>query len=63
MIRFILPAALLSSLVISGVWAAPVSPNVANEFRSSEIVHAGYYDKKYYKDKKPWLLQRQTEIP
>ena len=52
MIRSILPATLLSSLVISGVWAAPISPNPLNEFSSSTLVHVGYYDKKYHKDKK-----------
>ena len=49
MIRSILPATLLSSLVISGVWAAPSSPNALNEFSSSTLVHVGYYDKKYNK--------------
>ena len=52
MIRSILPATLLSSLVISGVWAAPISPSPVNEFSSSNLVHVGYYDKKYYKNKK-----------
>ena len=52
MIRSILPAALLSSLVISGVWAAPISPKPINEVSSSNLVHVGYYDKKYHKNKK-----------
>lgn len=52
MIKSISTAALLSSLVISGVWAAPISPKPINEVSSSNLVHVGYYDKKYYKNKK-----------
>ncbi len=54
MIKSILPATILSSLVISAAWAAPISPNQVNEYSSTNLVHVGYYDKKYYKKNKKY---------
>jgi hypothetical protein len=52
-IRSILPATILSSLVISAAWAAPISPNLqVNQFSSTNLAQVGYYDKNYYKNKK-----------
>ena len=49
MIRSILPATILSSLVISAAWAAPISPNLqVNQFSSTNLAQVGYYDKNYY---------------
>jgi hypothetical protein len=56
MIRSILPAAIVSSLVISAAWAAPILPlSQVNQF--SNLAQVGYYDKKYYKNKKYYKHQ------
>ena len=49
MIRSVLPATILSSLVISAALAAPISPNVqVNQFSSNNLTQVGYYNKNYY---------------
>jgi hypothetical protein len=51
--RSILPATILSSLMISAVWAAPISPASGfNQLSSTNFTQVGDYDKKYYKNKK-----------
>ena len=54
MIRSILPATILSSMVISAAWALPVSPTSSNvnQLRSIDFVQIG--DKKYYKENKKY---------
>ena len=52
MIRSILPATLVSLLLISAAWAAPISPtSQVSQFNSTNLAQVGYYDKKYYKNK------------
>jgi hypothetical protein len=52
-IRSVLPATILSSLIISVALAAPISPNMqVNQFSSNNLAQVGYYNKNYYKNKK-----------
>jgi hypothetical protein len=59
-IRSILPATILSSMVISAAWALPVSPTSSNvnQLRSIDFVQIG--DKKYYKENKKYYAQINT---
>jgi hypothetical protein len=51
--RSILPATILSSLVISAVWAAPISTaSQFNQLNSTNLTQVGDSNKKYYKNNK-----------
>lgn len=58
MIRSIMPATILSSLVISTAWAVPVSStSPAHQSAATNIINVGYYyknQKKYYKAEKKY---------
>jgi len=51
----ILPAAIVSSLVISTAWAVPISPTPeAIQSKATNLTQIGYYDKKHYKKEKQY---------
>jgi hypothetical protein len=63
-IRSVLPATILSSLVISAALAAPISPNVqVNQFSSNNLDLVGYYNKNYYNNKKYYKHHGYNDKP
>ena len=53
MIRAILPAALLSSLLISTAFGLPISPT-SHEQTATDLTNVGNYDKHYYNKQKQY---------
>jgi hypothetical protein len=59
-IRSILPATILCSLVISTAWALPASPTPqVHQPNATNLTRVGYYDKKYYKNKKYYKAEKK----